>query len=287
MTKCKLILPILGIAALVGCVTTEQMPNGTTKIRFSDQTVSSLTSMMPDALVKGVAGGSGGSGGEGLNLVPSVSPLGTGELLYLNGQFDLECASALLYSAKSGRPMETRINNSCMSNYYVRQSQLRMAGKPFDREAPAYDSPTLQEGYWAKVVSRTVSQLAATNQFTTRFVGHPRVERDGQITMSVRLPGETQGVHVALATTPARTPVLLDDGQFELQVRQRAARTSGLIADSIACDAVLAYSKTVDRGPRPSGIATSAYSRYEVLFTVASMGCRDATRQFKTASRQM
>lgn len=42
MTKCKLILPLLAAAAMAGCVTTEQMPDGTTKIRFSDEAVSSL-----------------------------------------------------------------------------------------------------------------------------------------------------------------------------------------------------------------------------------------------------
>lgn len=68
-------------------------------------------------------------------------------------------------------------------------------------------------------------------------------------------------------------------------MRQRAASVSNQVVDAIACDAVLAYSKTVDKGPRPSSIYASAYTRYEVLFTVASMGCKDSTRQFKTASR--
>lgn len=282
MTKSKLILPMLAAAAMAGCVTTEQMPDGTTKIRFSDEAVSSLTSMMPDALVTGVAGGAGRGS---VNLIPTTSPLGTGELLYLNGQFDLECASALLYSAKSGRPMDKQISDSCRSSYFLRQSQLRMAGKPYDRGAPAFDPSNPPEAYWAKVVGRTVSQLAAAEQFTARFAGYPRVEKGGQITISVRLPGETHGMHASLGTTPARTPVVLDDGQFEREVRQRATRTSGQVADIIACDAVLAYNSTVDNGPRPASIATSAYTRYQVLFTVASMGCKDGTRQFRTASR--
>lgn len=60
MTKYKLILLLLATAGMAGCVTTEQMPDGTTKIRFSDEAVNSLTSMMPNALVTGVAGGAGG-----------------------------------------------------------------------------------------------------------------------------------------------------------------------------------------------------------------------------------
>jgi len=42
MTKCTLILPILAAVAMAGCVTTEKMPDGTTKIRFSDEAANSL-----------------------------------------------------------------------------------------------------------------------------------------------------------------------------------------------------------------------------------------------------
>lgn len=160
-----------------------------------------------------------------------------------------------------------------------------MAGKPYDRGAPAYEPSNPPNEYWAKVVGRTVSQLAATDKFTARFAGYPRIENGGGITIAVRLLGETQGTYAALATTPARTPVVLDDAEFELDMRQRAARVGNQVVDAIACDAVLAYSKTVDKGPRPSSIDASSYTRYEVLFTVASMGCKDSTRQFKTASR--
>lgn len=282
MTKYKLILLLLATAAMAGCVTTEQMPDGTTKIRFSDEAVSSLTSMMPNALVTGVAGG---AGGEAVNLIPTISPLGTGEPLYLNGRFELQCASALLYSAKSGRPLDAQISNRCRSSYFLRQEQLRMAGKSYDRGAPAYDPSNPPNEYWSKVVSRTVNQLAAKDKFIARFAGYPRIESGGGITISVRLLGESQGTYAALATTPARTPVVLDDAGFELGMRQRAARVGNQVVDAIACDAVLAYSKTVDKGPRPSSIDASSYTRYEVLFTVASMGCKDSTRQFKTASR--
>ena len=160
-----------------------------------------------------------------------------------------------------------------------------MAGKPYDRGAPAYDPSNPPNEYWAKVVSRTVNQLAATDKFTARFAGYPRIESGGGITISVRLLGESQGTYAALATTPARTPVVLDDAQFELGMRQRAASAGTQVGNAIACDAVLAYSKTLDKGPRPSSIDASSYTRYEVLFTVASMGCKDATRQFKSASR--
>lgn len=191
MTKYKLILLLLATAAMAGCVTTEQMPDGTTKIRFSDEAVSSLTSMMPNALVTGVAGG---AGGEAVNLIPTISPLGTGEPLYLNGRFELQCASALLYSAKSGRPLDAQISNRCRSSYFLRQEQLRMAGKSYDRGAPAYDPSNPPNEYWSTVVSRTVNQLAAKDKFTARFAGYPRIESGGGITISVRLLGNPRGL---------------------------------------------------------------------------------------------
>lgn len=98
--------------------------------------------------------------------------------------------------------MDAQISNKCRSSYFLRQEQLRMAGKPYDRGAPAYDPSNPPNEYWAKVVGRTVSQLAAADKFTARFAGYPRIESSGGITIAVRLLGESQGAHVALATTP-------------------------------------------------------------------------------------
>lgn len=72
--------------------------------------------------------------------------------------------------------------------------QLRMAGKPYDRGAPAYEPSNPPNEYWAKVVGRTVSQLAATDKFTARFAGYPRIENGGGITIAVRLLGKPKGL---------------------------------------------------------------------------------------------
>lgn len=282
MTKCKLILPLLAAVAMAGCVTTEQMPDGTTKIRFSDEAVSSLTSMMPSSVVTGIAGGAG-SGGVDLNY--TMNPLKNGTYLYLNGQYDYECAAALLYSAKSGKPMSAEISNTCRDNYLMQQERLRMAGKPYDRGVPAFDPANPPNAYWAKVAGRTISQLAAVNQFNVRFAGYPRVDRNGKITIRVQFMGGAPGQYASLVTTPERTTVVLDDAAFELGMRKRSTDMNTEIGQLITCDAVLGYSNAVDKGARPASISPGAYSRYEVRFTVNSLGCKDRARQFSAASR--
>ncbi|HDS1733922.1 hypothetical protein [Pseudomonas sp. BP8] len=282
MIKCKLILPVLAAVAMAGCVTTEQMPDGTTKIRFSDEAVSSLTSMMPAGVVTGVANGTGGSG---LDLVPTRNPARSGQYLYFNGQYDYECAAALLYSAKSGQSMDAETSSKCRQRYFSRQQELKMAGKPYDRAAPAYDAYNPPEAYWATLTGRTTSQLAAMEQFSTRFTGMPRIDRAGNISIIVGFLGVAKGQHTALVTTPERTPVAINDAGFEAQMRSKAARLNARGSEMTSCDAVLAYHSAVDKGRRPAGVRASDYARYEVRFTVASMGCQDSLYQLKAASR--
>ncbi|NIF27691.1 hypothetical protein F3J44_15075 [Pantoea sp. Tr-811] len=282
MTKFKLILPMLATVAMAGCVTTERMPDGTTKIRFSDETTSSLASLVPTSVATGMAGG----GGSGLDLMPTRSPLNSGQFLYFAGQYDYECAAALLYSAKSSQPMDTQTSNTCRDRYFSRQQALKMAGKPYNRAAPAYDAANPPQAYWAQMTGQTISQLAGTGQFATRFTGLPRVGSDGQITMVVGFLGAGRGQDVALATTPMRTPVVINDAGFEAQMRSKAARLNTKVGDMSTCDAVLAYNGAVDKGRKPANVSARDYSRYEVRFTVASMGCKNSLYEFKSASQQ-
>ncbi|HGM5584233.1 TPA: hypothetical protein ACKP2Y_000532 [Pseudomonas putida] len=282
MTKCKFILPVLAAVAMAGCVTTEQMPDGTTKIRFSDETVSSLTSMMPNGLVTGVAGGAGSGG---LDLIPTKSPVGNGQYLYFNGQYDYTCASALLYSAKSGKELDRDVNEECRDRYFQRQLALKLAGKPYDRAAPAYDADNPPDAYWARLKGRTLARLAATQQFATRFGGLPRVDRNGNITISVGFMGVGSGQHVALTTTPQRIPVVMEDAGFAAQMRTQSAKQNTEVGDWTTCDAVLAYNSVADRGARPANIAPGDYMQYVVRFTVSSLSCKDALHGYKSASR--
>ncbi|MBF7144950.1 MULTISPECIES: hypothetical protein [Pseudomonas] len=45
MIKLRLLLPLLATMTLAGCMTTERMPDGTTKIRISDDAAKSLASL--------------------------------------------------------------------------------------------------------------------------------------------------------------------------------------------------------------------------------------------------
>ncbi|NIE78108.1 hypothetical protein F3J45_27145 [Pantoea sp. Ap-967] len=282
MTKIKLILPMLAAAAMAGCVTTERMPDGTTKVRFSDEAVSSLTSIMPSGLVTGAANGSSGGG---LNLLPTKSQAGSGLYLYFDGRYDFNCASALLYSAKSGKELDKNTNDSCRDRYFLRQSELKLAGNAYDRAAPSYDVRNPPDAYWSKLKAQTVGQLASTQQFAARFTAMPRLDSQGNITMTAGFMGEGGGQHVALVTTPHRIPVVMEDAGFAAQVRSNAAKRNSEFGNWTTCDAVLVYSSTVDRGRRPANIIASEYLQYEVRFTVSSMSCKDGMHSYKSVSQ--
>lgn len=282
MIKCKLILPMLAAVAMAGCVTTEQMPDGTTKIRFSDEAVSSLTSMMPTGVVNGMAGGTGIGG---LDLIPTMNH-DTGEFLYLDGRFDYECTAALLYSAKSGAPLNATINNTCRQQYLIRQQENKMAGKPYDHAAPAFSGGSADQAYWASLSGRLISQLAAQNQFKTRFASIPRYDNTGKLFITVGFLGRGKGDGYSLVTNPQRTPVAFSDPAAEAQVRSRASRLKTDLGESTRCDVVLATKRALDKGPKPAGINASDYARYEVQFTVASMSCKNKLYELKGSSTQ-
>ncbi|MGJ3438582.1 hypothetical protein AAZU54_01130 [Pseudomonas sp. Je.1.5.c] len=278
----KSLLPIMAAMAMTGCMTAERMPDGTTKIRFSDEAANSLASLIPNGVVPGRAHGVSASG---LDLNYTMNPLNNGTYLYLNGQFEYDCAAAMLYSAKSGQPLEVSMSNNCRSSYLMQQEKLRMAGKPYDRGAPAYDPANPPHAYWAKVVARTKAQLAAANQFNVRFAGYPRLGRNGKITIRVQFMGAASGEYASLVTIPERTEVVLDDPQLEVALRNQSKEVNTVITQVISCDAVLDYNKAVDKGPRPAAISPGEYSRYEVRFVVNKMGCKDHQRQFYTVNR--
>lgn len=275
-------LTVFCFAAMAGCVTTQKMPDGTTKIRFTDEAASSLASMMPSSVMPLLSGSPGGSGG--LDLNPTLSPLGTGEWLYLAGKYDYECMSAMLYSAKSGHPMVADISETCRDRYFLRQQQLKRAGKSYDRGAPAFDPSNPPAAYWQTVSGQTISQLASMGQFNTRFEGLPRIDRSGQISIKVGFLGAAKGQDIKLTTVPDRTPVAMDDASFAAGMKSRSAQMNTDIGEMSACSAVLSVASAVDNGRRPASIPASEYSRYEVRFNVAAMGCKNSVHEFKSAS---
>jgi hypothetical protein len=251
---------------MTGCVTTERMPDGKTRIRFSDDTANSLASLMPAAVVPGNFAAA--SGGE-LDLLAKKSAAGGGVYLYFNGRYDFTCASALLYSAKSGRPLSESDNVGCRDRYYQRQLALKQAGQPYDRAAPAYDAYNPNNEYWEKLKGQTLGQLATTQQFATRTSTSTQLERDGTYTITLKFAGNGGGVHVALVPQPFRVPVVMENA-----VEQAKLRNGIPIDDWVTCNALLDYDRTVDRGQRPRHIAPDAYRQYEVRFNVASVSCK-------------
>lgn len=274
MIKLKPLFPIMAALSMAGCMTAERMPDGKTRIRFSDETANSLASLIPAGVVPGSAAASAGE----LDLMPKKSPAGSGLYLYFNGRYDFTCASALLYSAKSGRPLEESVNVDCRDRYYQRQLALKQAGNPYDRAAPAYDAYNPNNEYWEKLKGQTLGQLATTQRFATRLSAMTRIERDGTHTLSLGFAGEGGGQHVALVPQPFRIPVVMDNADEQAKLRTRAANDRNQIGEWVTCNVLLDYDRTLDRGQRPRHIASDAYRQHEMLFNVASVSCKLGVR---------
>jgi len=281
MNKPLSLLPILAGLALVGCVTTERMPDGKTRIRFSDDTANSLASLMPTGAVSALSASATGGNGE-LNLIATKNPLRNADELYFNGQYGFECAAGLLYSAKSGQPLDADISETCRHSYVHRQTQLKLEGRPHDRRATEYDPSKPLKAYWAEVTGRTISQLSMIQQFPTSIGKMGTIGRDGTITITMGFHGNYGEPRSTLTTTPVRIPVVIDDAAFEQSIRNEAARLESDSVGFLACDAVLAYDKAIDRGPRHGGDHSP---RYVVNFTVPSIHCRNPSKYRSTASR--
>ncbi|MNN30140.1 hypothetical protein D3C76_994360 [compost metagenome] len=270
MIKLKPLLPIMAALTMAGCMTAERMPDGKTRIRFSDETANSLASLIPAGVVPGSAAASGGE----LDLMPKKSPAGSGLYLYFNGRYDFACASALLYSAKSGRPLDESANVVCRDRYYQRQLALKQAGNPYDRAAPPYNAHNPNNEYWEKLKGQTLGQLRTTQRFATRLSAITRIERDGNHTISLGFAGDGDGVHVALVPQPIRIPVLMENADEQAKLRMLAANATTQIGEWVTCNVLLDYDRTLDRGPRPRHITSQEYRQYEVLFNVASVSCK-------------
>lgn len=281
MIKLRLLLPLLATVTLSGCMTTERMPDGTTKIRISDDAAKSLASLMPGGVVTGLSG-SGGSGQ--LDLNPTQSPLKTSEWLYFNGQHDFECATAFMYAAKTAKQMDAQLDGDCRDRYLQRQQLLKRAGKTYDRSAPMADPTNPPEAYWRSLSGRLISQLAAIDSFPARFGSLPQQDRYGRYTIKANFLGAVMGQPVALATIPALIPVTIDDAGFEAKMRAESSRLNTNGGGWVSCSSVLVFDSAVDKGRRPAKISSSEYSRYEVRFKVASMGCKDAIHQYKAVA---
>lgn len=276
------LLTVVCATVLSGCLTTTKMPDGSTQVRFSDDTAKSIVSAVPAGLRPSLSGSAAtaGSTNGNLDLIAVANPL-SGDMMYLNGRFSFECTAALLYSAKSGAPLGKNIDDSCRITDLIDQSRRRRSGLPYDHSAPAMTDPeSVQLAYWASIRQQTIAQLAPMRQFHTRIGGFPRVSKTGPITMKLGFLGEVTGTYAVMYTVPRLTPLVIPDKSYER--RLRASDGGGGVGEATACDAILTFDKAVDKGPpaQPDG----KYSRYEVLFTVASLACQSAFGPFSVAA---
>jgi hypothetical protein len=252
------------------------MPDGSTKVRITNRPVTA-----PQSADTAVYGGEVGDGSE-VSLIPKVSPLGTGELLYLDGRFDYECMSGLLYAAKSNVALPEALNRNCRDRYFSRQSQLRRAGKSFDSHAPAFDpgSSAAGESYWSSLVTSVVTTLRNASTFAIRFEKIPTIDAKGEISVRVAFVGERLGAPIRLRSIPERVPVSIEDAKFASAMKANSAAARTDLGEMVSCSAALKFVRTADRGVRPATVPASEFSRYEVQFQVEKIGCSDSTKRY-------
>ena len=272
----KLFAFLLGLTALSACVTTQQtMPDGSTKVHITNKLRSTET--------QSILGEHAGGVGE-VSLVPKVSPLGAGQFLFLNGQFDYECMSGLLYAAKSNVRLPDDLNRNCRNRYFARQSQLRRARAPgYDKHVPeAGSNSTQREAYWASLAAQVIGGLKEAGTFAIRFGTLPTINpKGGAISVRIGFVGEPLGALITLRSIPERVVVAIDDAAFANSMRANSVAGKTDIGEMVSCSAKLNFVRTADLGVRPAGVSAREFSRYQVQFKVVQIGCSDSTKHYK------
>jgi len=260
-------------ALLGGCITTQKMPDGSTKVRITNAPSVTgsgsgpLGGLLPGATEtsQGLVGVDGVVGADGVvSLIPKTNPLPNGPLMYLNGQFAYSCMSELLYAAKSGaNRLRERVDSICRTRYLVRQSELKRAGKPYDTSAPRATSAEAA-AYWQSLVERNIAALRGANRFAVRVKQIAHINKTtGMLSVRPGLAGRVDGDPVNMVTVPADVPVVADDAEL---VNHLKTRGGGFII----CGAIWEFLRIVDHNTGNAG------GRFEMQFKAAQMECSPA-----------
>ena len=254
-------------ALLGGCITTQTMPDGSTKVRITNDPSVIASSPLGRLLPGSTETSQGVVGADGVvSLIPTKHPLPDRGMLYLNGQFTYTCMTELMYAAKSGaNRLRERPDEGCRQEYLIRQGELKRAGKPYDTSAPAFGSNTATEAaYWQSLVERNIAALRGANRFAIRFANIANVSKTGAISVRPGFGEAQTNDYVKMLPVPVEVPVVLDDAAFAYRLRSTG------FSDGIACDATWEFLRTVDHNTGYN------YGRFEVQFKTVQMGCREA-----------
>jgi len=259
-------------ALLGGCITTQTMPDGSTKVRITANPAGIFGRSQEQPLPGTTETSQNLIGEDGVvSLIPTNHPLPGGEMLYLNGQFTYACMTELMYAAKSGASrLRERPDNACRQDYLIRQNELRRAGKPHDTAAPAFGSNTAAEAaYWQSLVERNIAILRGANRFSLRFGKIAIISKTGEISVKPAFAEAINNDYVRMLSVPADVPVVLDDPEFARRISSDPDNRRTGVGDWIACDATWEFLRTVDHNTGYN------YGRFEVQFKTVQMGCRE------------
>lgn len=258
------------IFILAGCVTTETLPDGSTKVRITNNP-NAATGAVSSNITPGANNITDANGV--VSLIPVDSPnKPRGDYpLYIGGRFTYECMIELLYAAKSGNSVQKTRNESCRQEYLIRQKELKQAGKPYDSKAPIFGvNPTADAAYWQLLVDETLTILRGAKQFQIRFAKMIKVSNTGQLTVRPSVGDDVNNNYVVLRTVPANVPVILDNTAFSNKISNNLNYRKTGFGEWISCTATIDFMNTIDHQTGYN------YGRYEVQFHTSQMGCKEA-----------
>lgn len=266
---------LLASAALVlaGCVTTQTMPDGSTKVRITNKPTSNAESTQGNGLPGSAVSGGITDGNGVVSLIPVDSPNKPRGAypVFLGGRFTYECMTELLYAAKNGTEVHKQRGADCRQEYLIRQKELKRAGKPYDTKAPVFGlNPASDNAYWQALVDETLTTLRGAKQFQIRFAKIAKISPSGQITVRPSFGNDSTNNYVMLRTVPADVPVLLDDVTFANKISTNPDNRKNGFGDWITCTGAVNFLGTVDHK------TGNNYGRYEVQFNAVQMGCKEA-----------
>ena len=255
----RITILLMFTAAITGCMTTQTMPDGSTRVSINAPEMGQL------GLNKSTQSVVDGDGN--VSLVPTAQGANN-EPLYLAGQFNYTCAKYLVYRAQSNSVPKSLADDSCRIDYYARQEWLKRQGKSHDQSAIGLVTrPNDQKIHWGLKRDSVLNEISKATAVSFQFKGLATVGKDGKISIKPAFGADSAQDDFRLQL-PASVPAIIENPADARKVADNLASRRTSIGEPLVCTGVARFVKAED--------TSQQYGRYLAVYDVTSMGCNTA-----------
>ncbi|EKN4699705.1 hypothetical protein JE939_002877 [Yersinia ruckeri] len=285
---------LTGFLALLlsACVTSQKQPDGSTKVRITNNPEVVAETPVGKYLSSVFGSGDNVAASKAVadnSLTSEDLPNQKGNERYLNRKLTYGCLSYMLFTAKSdSHNINAEMNDKCRSRYNSDQHSLKLAGLPYDEKVELMSGEYSNKNtvYWDDLSHNVITTLKNNNDFTLSYSIQPAFklrETSPMAYSEVRVnvyPRSANGTEYGIEVIPSPLAMTFKtdkDHQLFLSdvKRVNAMSVSGLakigLGLPINCDVKLSYLDTKDNGASTN--SKSDTHRFVTRLKAASQIC--------------